>query len=274
MDAPVLHVEARGSGPVLLLAHGLGGSARNFRPQVRALADAFRVVTFDLRGHARSEAPADAGAYTLEALARDLGRVLDDQGVARAAVGGLSLGAAAALAFARTRPERVRGLVLASYPARGGFGRVARAFADAIEREGLAAAGARYVWGEDSGLDPVAAGLVRQGFLEHPPAAIAHLLRGVVAELPDPARLAPRLADLRVPTLLVAGALDAASVGASRTLAAALPDARLEVIPDAGHVVNLAAPAAFDAALRAFLETLAPDASGAPPVGAAEERSS
>lgn len=259
MTAPVLHVEARGDGPALVLAHGLGGSARNFRPQARRFSGAWQVVTLDLRGHARSEAPDDPAAYTLDALAGDLGRVLDDRGVERAVVGGLSLGAAAALGFARTAPRRVRGLVLASPPARGGFARVARDFADAIERDGLAAAGARYVWGPDSGLDARAAGLVRQGFLEHPPHAIAHLLRGVVAELPDPAELAPRLAGLRVPTLLVAGALDTASAEAARTLAAALPDARLEVIPDAGHVVNLAAPAAFDAALGAFLDGLPAD---------------
>ena len=64
MDEPILHVEAEGTGPVLVLGHGFGGSARNFRAQSRALVDVARVVRFDARGHARSAAPPDADAYT------------------------------------------------------------------------------------------------------------------------------------------------------------------------------------------------------------------
>ena len=260
---PQLHVEARGDGPVVALGHGFGGSARNFRGQARALRDGWRVVTWDARGHARSDAPRDPAAYTLDALAGDVGRVLDAQGVEDAIVGGLSLGAAAALAFARAQPHRVRGLVLASYPAsraaggRSGFARIASAFADAIENEGLEAACERFVWGADSGLDARGAAFVRQGFLEHPPHALAWMLRGVLGALPEPEALAPELARLELPTLLVAGGADPGSLAASETLAAALPDARRVVIPGAGHVVNLAAPAPFDAALREFLEGLA-----------------
>ena len=244
------------------MAHGFGGSARNFRAQARALSDAWRVVTFDLRGHARSEAPRDPGAYTLTALADDVGRVLEAQGAAHAVVGGLSLGAAAALAFAAGHPERVRGLVLASFPASrsatrgGGFARIAAAFADAIEHDGLEAAGARFVWGPDSGLDARGAAFVRQGFLEHPPHALALTLRGVLAVLPEPGEMARALAARDVPVLLVAGGEDAGSLESHAALARALPRARRVVVPDAGHVVNLAAPAAFDAALREFLASL------------------
>src|SRR5437762_3326753 len=83
---PRLHVEVEGSGPVVVLAHGFGGSARNFLSQARALRDRYRIVRFDARGHARSEAPAEESAYTPEAFVADLGRVLDQVG-ARAAVG-------------------------------------------------------------------------------------------------------------------------------------------------------------------------------------------
>jgi pimeloyl-ACP methyl ester carboxylesterase len=261
MTLPQLHIESRGDGPVIALAHGFGGSARNFRGQARSLSDAWRVVTWDARGHARSDAARDPAAYTLDALAEDVGRVLDAQSptAVSAIVGGLSLGAAAALAFARARPDRVRGLILASYPAsrrtsqRGGFTRIAHAFADAIENDGLEAAGERFVWGAESGLDARGAALVRQGFLEHPPHALAFTLRGVLAVLPEPETLAASLARLDLPTLLVAGGADAGSVASHQALAAALPRVRSVVIPDAGHVVNLAAPAAFDATVRDFL---------------------
>jgi len=255
-----LHVEARGNGPVLLLLHGLAGSARNFRPQQRAFAGRWRVVAYDARGHARSEAPEDPARYLADALVADALRVLEQQGAARAVVGGLSMGAAVALALARAHPERVRALVLASFPPGRGGGEGASHhaldFAEAIEHDGLEAAGARFVWGPDSGLDERGAALVRQGFLEHTGHGLAGTLRGFLAGLPPVTEIAAELADVAIPTLVVAGALDAPSLPACRALAAALPNARLEVIPGAGHVVNLARPAEFDAALGDFLDHL------------------
>lgn len=261
MTDPVLHVEAEGTGPVLVLGHGFGGSARNFRAQSRALASGARVVRFDARGHARSAAPPDAEAYTPATFVADLGRVLDEAGTARAVVGGLSMGAGIALRFALAHPERTQGLVLAAFPAGadtpGGYAAVAERFADRIDADGLDAAGAEFVWGPSSGFDAAGAKLVRQGFLEHQPHAMAHVLRGVIAVQPDVASLAPAVASLRVPTLVVVGMRDRMSLAASRALAAAMPSARLVEIPDAGHLVNLAQPAAFNAAVSEFLAALA-----------------
>ena len=257
--APALHVEAEGTGPALVLAHGFAGSARNFGPQARALRAGHRVVRFDARGHARSAAPADAAAYSPETFVADLGRVLDELGIERAVVGGLSMGAGTVLRFTLAHPERVRALVLAAFPAgrdaETSFTARAGEFAAAIERDGLEAAGARFVWGPTSGLDAGAARLVRQGFLEHPPHALAHTLRGVIAVQPSVSELAPAAARLAVPALVIVGAADLLSLAPSRALAAALPDARLVVVEDAGHVVNLARPAAFNAAVEDFVRT-------------------
>jgi pimeloyl-ACP methyl ester carboxylesterase len=262
-DAPVaLHVEIAGDGPAIVLAHGFGGSARNFRATARALRARWRVVLFDARGHARSEAPRDPAAYGPEAFVADLGRVLDAAGAERAVVGGLSMGAATALAFALTHRERVRGLVLAAYPGAGGVASVAERFADAIERRGLEAAGAEFVWGPRSGLGEAGARLVRRGFLEHAPHALAATLRGALARQPALEALAPALARLDVPALVIVGARDAPSVTASRALVAALPRARLVEVPDAGHVVNLEQRRAFNAALEEFLAALPAPSAG------------
>lgn len=257
---PRLHVEAEGSGPLLVLGHGFGGSARNFRAQSRALGASARVVRFDARGHARSEAPESPDAYTPTAFVADLGRVLDGAGAATAVVGGLSMGAGIALRFALAHPERTRALVLAAFPAGaehpGGYASVAQRFAARIERDGLDAAGAEFVWGPSSGLDAQGAALVRRGFLEHAPHAMAHVLRGVIAVQPSAAALAPLVAELRTPTLVIVGARDRISLDASRAVAAAIPRARLVEIPDAGHLVNLARPSEFNAAVAEFLAEL------------------
>jgi 3-oxoadipate enol-lactonase len=170
------------------------------------------------------------------------------------------MGAATALRFALAHPKRTRALVLAAFPpgagTPGGFAAVAGRFADAIERDGLEAAGEAFVWGAASGLDPGAARFVRQGFLEHPPHGLAHTLRGVLAVQPPVEALAPELRGVACPALVIVGAEDRTSLAPSRALADLLPDGQLVVIPDAGHVVNLAAPDAFNRALREFLDRL------------------
>lgn len=269
-----LHLDTSGAGPTLLLVHGFGGSARNWRPQLRALArpaggerptgelgTGWQVAAFDVRGHARSEAPPDAASYAPACFVADVGRVLDHLGAARAVVGGLSMGAGIALRFALGHPERTRALVLAAFPpgARSGARQRAwaLAFADAIEHDGLEAAGARYAWGPESGLDEAAARLVRLGFLEHAPHAVAHTLRQLIAAQPDPAEMADELRALAMPTLVVVGGGDPVSRRPSEALARALPNAEFVVVEGAGHVVNLAARDRFNAVLAAFLGSLA-----------------
>jgi pimeloyl-ACP methyl ester carboxylesterase len=250
-----LHVEAKGQGPTIVFSHGFGGSARNFRPQVRALGGTHHVVAYDARGHGQSEAPDAAEEYTLERLVDDFERVADEHGGGRPVVAaGLSLGAATALAFARRRPERVSRLILASPPAAGATRREwALDFAQAIDADGLESAGARFVWGERSRFDPAGAKLIKSGMMEHPGHALAHVLRQTLAVLPSPAELA---GTLDVPALVIAGGEDEAVLPAAKELSEHLPRARLVIVPGAGHVVNLVAADAFNADVLAFL---APD---------------
>jgi len=256
-ELPRLHAEVRGEGPAVLFLHGFAGSARNWRPQLRALGGRYRTIAYDARGHARSEAPDEPAAYGTDELVADALRMLREAGAESAAWVGLSMGAAVALEVALRAPEAVRALVLASIPggrgAARGISARAEAFADAIEHEGVEAAGARFAWGPGSGLDEKGAALVRQGFLEHPPHGLAHTLRGFLASWPPVAERRAELARIEAPALVVAGALDAASRGPSEALAAALPHARLELVEGAGHVVNLARPALFDRLLLSFL---------------------
>lgn len=275
---PALYAEACGEGPLLCLAHGFGGSGRNWRPQARALADRVRTLVFDLRGHARSGAPVERAAYAPSCFLDDFECVLR-WGAAlaggpggtgggsedRAVVGGLSMGAALALRFALERPERVRGLVLAAFPpgARsapsppgGRRASWAERFAEAIENEGLEAAGAVYAWGPEGGFDPRAAALVKAGFLEHPGYAIAHTLRELLAPQPPLEALRSALVACTHPALVIVGARDRLSLEPCRELAAMLPNAELLEVEGAGHVVNLEAREAVSGAIGAFLDGL------------------
>lgn len=250
-----LYAECWGQrGPVVILGHGFGGSARNFRAQARALEASHRVVLFDARGHARSDAPTAPEAYRPECFVADLESVLDTVGVERAVVGGLSMGAGIALRFALLHPERVAGLVLSAFPRavdEPAHAPWALAFAEAIERSGVEVAGAETIWGR---FDPKTAELVRRGFAEHAPHALVSTLRELIAVQPPPERL-PGLAQLAVPSLVIVGSEDQASLGPCRALARLIPGARLVEIPGGGHIVNLTHPSEYNRALGEFLSS-------------------
>ena len=88
---------------------------------------------------------------------------------------------------------------------------------------------------------------VRAGRLRSNPLGLANSLRGFGAGVPEP--LQARLNELPMPTLLIAGALDARYCQLGREMAAAIPRARLEIVPGAGHTVHLERSEAFVAAL-------------------------
>jgi len=103
--------ERHGSGPPLLLVHGLGYARWGWEPVLPGLADRFEVLLFDNRGIGESDAP--PGPYTAAELAGDAVQVLDEASVDRAHVVGTSLGGMVAQELALSYPERVDRLVLA-----------------------------------------------------------------------------------------------------------------------------------------------------------------
>lgn len=250
-----LYTETFGAAdkPAIIFSHGFGGSARNFRLQARVLEPDFRVTLFDLRGHARSEAPEGAEHYRTSAFLEDL------DGLVRAQSGpvilaGLSLGAKISLDYALAHRENVRALLLASYPGEADKRRAwALGFAEAIETRGLDAAGAEFVWGDRTRFDEKGAKLIRQGLMEHAPHALAHIQREVLAVAPSPHAFADELRSLDLPTCVIAGSDDSESLGPCRELAEHLPHAELHEIEGAGHVVNLAKPTRFNQVMQQFL---------------------
>lgn len=251
-----LHVARAGDGPPLLLLHGFTGSADTWAPFIPTLGAHHTLVAPDLHGHARSDAPADATRYTMQACVRDLLALLDALRIDRCAMLGYSMGGRIALALALAAPERVTSLVLesASPGLAGAAEREARAradaaLADAIERDGVAAFAERWaqlpLWASQVQLaDDVRARLHAER-LSHTARGLANSLRGVGTGV-APAQH-DRLATLTVSTLLVAGALDAKFAAIAHEMARALPDARAAIVEGAGHAVHLERPGEFGA---------------------------
>jgi 3-oxoadipate enol-lactonase len=103
-------VDGAADAPVVVLSNSLGASRGMWDPQVPALAERYRVVTYDTRGH--GESPAPAGPYSLDDLVDDLVALLDEVGAERAHVAGLSLGGMTAMRLAAREPGRVDRLAL------------------------------------------------------------------------------------------------------------------------------------------------------------------
>src|SRR5215831_8425996 len=132
-----LYYESHGQGQSVVLVHGLGLSSDMWRYQVPALAQRYRVVTIDTRGHGQSGKP--PGPYDMAMYVEDMRQLLDVLGFEKPVLIGLSMGGGIVQTFALAHLERVLALGLISTgsdhtdPVRAEFFRNA----DTVEREGM-----------------------------------------------------------------------------------------------------------------------------------------
>jgi pimeloyl-ACP methyl ester carboxylesterase len=248
-DGVRLYYEERGQGPAVLLSHGFGASAAMWRGQLEVFAPSHRLVAWDLRGHGESDSPGDQALYSQAHAVEDMRALLDHLGIARAVIAGHSLGGFLSLAFHLRHPGRVRALVLQGCgpgyrndAARAAWNARAEQRARTLELQGLAALGG---------------GAEVRASVQRSAAGLARAARGILAQVD--AQVIDHLPRIAVPTLVVVGERDTAFLDGSRYMAAKIPGARLVVVPDAGHGVNVDQPAAVNSALREFLAGL-PDA--------------
>jgi pimeloyl-ACP methyl ester carboxylesterase len=201
------------------------------------------------------------GAPDIADFARDTLALLDHLGVGQVVVGGLSMGGYAALAFHHVAPDRLRGLILADTrsAADSAAGRVAReTMLGLVEAKGASGVA-----------DEMMPKLVGSTTHRTRPDVIANVRRLIeansangisraVRRLRDRPDRTPELSTIAVPTLVIVGEEDALTpVDDSRSLATAIRDATLTVLPGAGHLSNLETPDAFGGAVRAWLSGLA-----------------
>jgi len=246
--------ERAGDGPALVLLHGFLFDSRAWRPQLEELSKDFTVIAWDAPGAGRSPDPPEP--FAIADWADCLAAVLDAAGVRSAAhLVGLSWGGLLAQELYRRHPARVRSLVLADTYA-GWRGSLPAAVVEerlaACVRDSSLAPGevvTRYLPGmhSESAAPDVRAEMAAIMADFHP--AGFRLMASALATS-DTREL---LATIRVPTLLVWGQADARSpLHAGEAMQALIPRARLEVIPETGHVSNLEAPERFSAIVRGF----------------------
>ena len=261
-----------GSGPALLLLHGIAGSSRTWRDVIPLLVDRFTVITPDFMGHGLSEKP--VGDYSLGAFAsgiRDLLEVLD---IDRATVVGQSFGGGVAMQLAYQHPELCERLVLVDS---GGLGRevnwilrfmtlpgseyvmplifpkFVRNWGDSLFRSindrGIHLGRITEMW---SAYASLAEADNRQAF--------ARTIRSVIEPGGQTVSAMDRLyLASSMPTLIIWGDRDdIIPVSHARTAHDAIPGSRLAIIEGVGHFPQIEAPDQFVAALVDFVDSTTP----------------
>ncbi len=261
------NVEIEGNGPAILLVHGFTGSASTWKTS-RDYLSGMTTIAPDLLGHGDSDCPPERDRHSMPAAVDDLVCLIRKLSFGRVIVLGYSMGGRLAMHLALRAPEIVEALVLESTSAgiESRQERLARAtsdeqLADEIERDGIAAFVARWealpLFASQVNLPAAARESLRRQRLKQSPHGLASSLRGMSVGFQE--SLWTRLSELSMPELIIAGALDRKYCDIARTMSEAVPDARLSIIPDAGHAVHLERPSAFWQTVRTFLADLTPE---------------
>ncbi|HVA93232.1 MAG TPA: 2-succinyl-6-hydroxy-2,4-cyclohexadiene-1-carboxylate synthase [Chloroflexota bacterium] len=266
------HVTVTGSGPPLILLHGFAGGSETWEEHRTTLGAHFRTLAIDLLGHGGADAPPDADRYSMHHTVADLRALCDillsplpTGGHERYGLLGYSMGGRVALHLALAEPERVGALVLESTSPgiadpeeRAKRRRGDEELAEFTERKGVAAFTRRWealpLFASQRRLSLPIRHRQRQQRLRNVPRGLANSLRGAGAGVAEPVH--ERLGELTMPTLLIVGALDERYRLHAETMQAALPHARLALVPDAGHNVHLEQPKLFDAQVLGFFREM------------------
>jgi len=266
VDAAGVRIHAQLDGadcpghPVVML-HGFTGSTESMAGVAATLAAERPVARIDLVGHGRSDAPANTGAYRMEACIDQLVAVLDALGLREPHLLGSSMGARAALSFCVAHPQRAASaLLIAASPGLESAGerearvRTDEARSQRILRNGLGAFVDEWMalplFASQKRLGAGALKAARAQRLRCRPEGLAGSLRGMGTGAMPP--LHARLREFRRPVCLAVGAEDEKFAALAAQMARRLPDARLAIVPAAGHAAHLENPGFFARLARDF----------------------
>jgi 3-oxoadipate enol-lactonase len=247
-----VYYEIAGAGDPLLFIHGLGSSHRDWEPQVAFFSRHYQVITYDVRGHGKSDKP--KGPYSVSQFAADAAELMRSLAIAPAHIVGLSMGGMIAFQLALDEPARVKSLVIANSAPE----LIIRTFEQRLEfwrrRIIVRLFGARK-FAEIMGVrllpspehEALRQALVER-WAENDTRAYLQALKAIVGW-----SVAERIRAIRCPTLVITADQDYTPVSTKQAYMAHLLHAELVVIPDSRHLLPLERPEAFNAALMAFL---------------------
>ena len=252
-DAMELAYEERGSGPVAVFVHGFPLDRRMWIGQLAGLAKIRRCIAIDLRGNGLSKIGDADPSFSMDLLADDVVRTLDELGADQADFVGLSMGGYVLFALWRRHPARVRSLVLCD----------TKSEADSDEAKAGREKTAAMV--REQGMDALWEGLgakllasnpseqhvtrLKEMFLAQDPAVIA----ADALAMRDRPDSTPDLAGITVPALWVHGEEDQLMpIDGARATAEMIPGARFAAIPRGGHMAPMENPDATNEALLEF----------------------
>jgi 3-oxoadipate enol-lactonase len=237
--------------PVLVLSNSLGATLEMWRPQVERLAERFRVVRYDTRGHGRSEIP--RGPYSLDETGGDVLDLLDHLGVETAHIAGLSLGGMTAMWLGIATPLRVDRLVLLCTSPRMGPSEMWADRARTVREQGTEAIvdATMERWLTENYRATHDITWLREMFVGIDDEGYANCCS--VIERMD---LVPNLDGVSVPTLVIAGAQDPATPPDphAQHIIEGIPGSRLEVLDPGAHLVNVEQPEAVTQLMVDHLE--------------------
>ncbi len=246
-----LYYEIAGSGPPVLLLHGLGSSTQDWALQLPVFAPHYQVVAVDVRGHGRSAHP--PGPYSVPQFSADIIALMERLSIAPAHLLGLSMGGMIAFQTAVDRPDLLRSLTIVnSYPEL-----VAQNWRE------------RFTWYRRLviirllGMKRMGVYLGNQLFPQPEQAELRQLMAQRWAQNDQGAYLAAtqalygwsianRLGDIRCPTLVITADQDYTPVAHKEAYTAQIPGARLVVIPHSRHATPIDQPDRFNEVVLGF----------------------
>jgi len=247
-----IYYEDHGGGrdaPAVMLTHGFCASSRMWESQMVELGKRYRLITWDMRGHGRSDSPLEQSQYSEVLTVGDMAAVLDICGIDRAVIGGLSLGGYFSMAFNIVHPLRVRALLLCDTGPGFKKDEARRVWNERAERRAQDL--------EAQGIDFEKAGDEVRSAQHRSVGGLVRAARGMLIQRDG--AVMQSLDKIMAPTMVLVGADDSMFLAAADYMAGKIVNARKVVIPGAGHASNMHQPALFNSAVDDFLKELAPE---------------
>ncbi len=241
-----LYYEIHGKGEPIIFSHGWLDDCSVWKPQVEMLASDHTVITYDIRGHGRSDKP--KGNYSFKTLINDLSAIIEVLKLEKVALAGFSLGGALSLEYALQNPEKVSKLILigtaARMPRQSYFLLFPLNFMSYKTLIRLLYSKARFNKPTRQMID---------AFISTANQVPKKAAYDILNELIKNYDIRNRCSEIKVPILLVRGEKDPYMSEPVQYLHEHLPDSQLQIVPACGHEVMVEKPEVFNQILQDYL---------------------